>query len=116
MAGAPTPPATVAPGDASNAQLLLGTESAALPGGKDVRSTVSDIVSQFGSSSATAKAFSDQDGALKDNLTRMRDSYSGVSIDEEMITMQQAQRGYEAIAKVIQTTDQMMQTLLSIKS
>jgi flagellar hook-associated protein 1 FlgK len=46
----------------------------------------------------------------------MRDSYSGVSIDEEMITMQQAQRGYEAIAKVIQTTDQMMQTLLAIKS
>ena len=116
MAGAPTPPATVAPGDASNAQFLLGTESAALPGGKDVRSTVSDIVSQFGSSSATAKAFADQDGALKDNLTRMRDSYSGVSIDEEMITMQQAQRGYEAIAKVIQTTDQMMQTLLSIKT
>jgi flagellar hook-associated protein 1 FlgK len=116
MAGAPTPPATVAPGDASNAQALLGTESAALLGGKDVRSTVSDIVSQFGSSSATAQAFSDQDGALKENLTRMRDSYSGVSIDEEMIKMQQAQRGYEAIAKVIQTADQMMQTLLAIKT
>jgi flagellar hook-associated protein 1 FlgK len=109
-----------APGDAGNAQALLKTESAPLdpadPNSKDVRATLSSIVSQFGSSSAKAKAFADQDGALKDNLTKMRDSYSGVSIDEEMITMQSAQRAYEAIAKVIQTSDQMMQTLLSIKS
>ncbi len=108
--------ATGVPGDATNADALLATESQGLTGGKDVRSTVSDIVSQFGASSATAKAFADQDGAIKDSLTKMRDSYSGVSIDEEMIKMQQAQRGYEAIAKVIQTADQMMQTLLAIKT
>ena len=106
---------TGAPGDASNAQLLLATESAKLSGGMDVQSTVSDVVSQFGSSSATAKAFADQDTALRDNLTGLRDSYSGVSIDEEMITMQQAQRGYEAIIKVIKTADEMLQTLLAIK-
>jgi flagellar hook-associated protein 1 FlgK len=105
-----------APGDAGNAQLLVATESAPLSGGKDVQSTVSDVVSQFGSFSASAKAFADQDGAVKDQLSKMRDSYSGVSIDEEMITMQSAQRAYEAIAKVIQTTDQMMQTLLAIKT
>ena len=105
-----------APGDAGNAQALIATASTAPSGGKDVQSTLSSIVSRFGSSSATAKAFADQNGAVKDQLTRMRDSYSGVSIDEEMITMQSAQRAYEAIAKVIQTADQMMQTLLSIKS
>jgi flagellar hook-associated protein 1 FlgK len=111
-AGTPPPP-----GDASNADALLATASSPLAtSGKDVQSTLSSIVSQFGSTSATAKAFAEQDGALKDSLTRMRDSYSGVSIDEEMINLQKAQRGYEAIAKVIQTTDEMMQTLMSLKS
>lgn len=104
-------------GDASNAAALLGTQSLALASsGKDVGSTFAAVVSQFGATSQAAKAFADQDGSLKDRLTSMRDSYSGVSIDDEMITMQQAQRGYEAIAKVIQTTDQMMQTLLSLKT
>ena len=83
--------------------------------GKDVQSTLSAIVSQFGSSTAVAKAFADQDGAIKTHLTGLRDSYSGVSIDEEMITMQQAQRAYEAIAKVIQTADGMLETLLNLR-
>jgi len=83
--------------------------------GKDVQSTLSAIVSQFGSSTASAKAFADQDGAIKTHLTGLRDSYSGVSIDEEMITMQQAQRGYEAIAKVMQTADKMLETLLNLR-
>ncbi len=107
--------ATGAPGDAGNAGALLGTESGALTDGKDVQSTLSDVVAQFGSAAESAKAFADQDTALRDNLTGLRDSYSGVSIDEEMITMQQAQRGYEAITKVIKTADEMMQTLLAIK-
>jgi flagellar hook-associated protein 1 len=106
-------------GDATNANALLDLQSKALdptdPTSKDPQSTVADIVSQFGSASATAKAFADQDGAIKDNLTSLRDSASGVSIDEEMITIQQAQRGYEAIAKVIQTADQMLQTLMNLK-
>jgi len=114
--GAPVPPATTpAPGDASNASLLIATESATLPSGKDVQSAVSDIVSQFGTSTANAKAYADQDGAIEDHLTSLRDSYSGVSIDEEMITMQQAQRAYEAIAKVIQTADGMLETLLNLR-
>jgi len=103
-------------GDATNANLLLETEMQGLgTSGKDVQSTLSAIVSQFGSSTASAKAFADQDGAIKTHLTGLRDSYSGVSIDEEMITMQQAQRGYEAIAKVMQTADKMLETLLNLR-
>ena len=73
------------------------------------------IVSEFGSSAAIAKAFSEQDAAVKDHLVSLRESASGVSIDEEMIALQRAQRGYEAIAKVIQTTDEMLQTLMALK-
>ncbi len=106
-----------ASGDAGNANALVATSQAALAtSGKAPADTVADVVSSFGSASSTSKAFADQDAGMKDNLTAMRESVSGVSIDEEMITLQQAQRGYEAIAKVIQTADEMLQTLLTIKS
>ncbi len=107
--------AQTVPGDATNAQALLATESAALSGGSDAQATLSTAISRFGSSSATAKAFSEQDAAMRDQLVALRDSYSGVSIDEEMIAMQRAQRSYEAIAKVIQTADQMMETLMNLR-
>ncbi|GEJ59176.1 flagellar hook-associated protein FlgK [Anaeromyxobacter diazotrophicus] len=103
-------------GDAGNANALLATGQAALAtSGKDVQATVAQVVSSFGSAASTSKAFAAQDGALKDSLATMRESTSGVSIDEEMIALQRAQRGYEAISKVIQTADQMLETLLNLR-
>lgn len=103
-------------GDATNANALLATQSAALAtSGTDVQTTVSAITAQFGSTASAAQAYAAQDGAIKDHLVSLRDSASGVSIDDEMIGLQQAQRGFEAIARVIQTADQMMQTLLGIQ-
>ena len=103
-----------APGDATNANALAATESSSVAGAADVSSALASIVSRFGAAAATAKAFADQDTAVKDHLTQLRASSSGVSIDDELITIQAAQRGYEAIAKVIQTADQMMQTVLAM--
>jgi flagellar hook-associated protein 1 FlgK len=109
---APLDPA--APGDPTSVLRLVETEGDAVAGFPDVQSALSGIISEFGASSSSAKAFADQDGAMKDNLIRMRDAYSGVSIDEEMITLQTVQRGYEAIAKVIQAADEMLKTLMGI--
>ncbi|MBI5070230.1 MAG: flagellar hook-associated protein FlgK [Deltaproteobacteria bacterium] len=114
-AAAPVPPATVAPGDASNAQALVATESQALSTGVDVQATFSAIISSYGSETQRASAFATQDRAMRDNLEGMREAASGVSIDEELIEMQRAQRGYEAIAKIIQTADAMLQTLMQLR-
>ena len=103
-----------ATGDATNAQALVATQSAALSGGEDVTSTLSSITSQFGTAASDAQALSTQDSALSANLQTQRASYSGVSTDEELITLQSAQRAYEAISKVITTTDTMMDYLLSM--
>lgn len=100
------------PGDARNAQALLSTESAALPGGQDVQATLSTMVASYGAVAQQALAFAAQDEAVRQHVSTLRDAASGVSIDEEMVQMQQAQRGYEAIAKVIQTADEMLQTLM----
>jgi flagellar hook-associated protein 1 FlgK len=104
-----------ASGDAAAAQAMLATERAPLSGGADVQATLADVISDFGGRTRTSRAFADQDGAVKDHLTALRESHSGVSIDEELIEMQKAQRGYEAITKVIQVADEMMQTLMQLK-
>lgn len=103
-------------GDASNVLALLATQTAALPtSGLDATATLSQITSAFGTSTASAKAASDADDALKKHLTTMRASASGVSTDEELIEMQKAQKAYEAIARVITVTSSMFDTLLQIK-
>ena len=48
------------------------------------------------------------------SLSRQRDSVSGVNLDEEMITMMTFQRSYEAAAKMIQTANQMLDTLMGL--
>ena len=107
--------AAALPGDASSLQALVATERQALSGGSDASTTLADITSQFGASSQSARAVADQDGALRDHLRSMRDGASGVSIDEELIELQKAQRAYEAVAKVIQTSSEMLATLLNLR-
>jgi flagellar hook-associated protein 1 FlgK len=111
--------ATVSPSGGAfgnNAQALVATESAAFGNpAQTAEATLAGITSAFGASAERARAVSDQEGALKDHLSTLRESASGVSIDDEMIQLQQVQRGYEAITKVIQVADQMMETLLQLK-
>jgi flagellar hook-associated protein FlgK len=49
------------------------------------------------------------------NLQQMRSSVSGVSIDAETTTIDQAQKVYQALSKVISATDAMLQALLQIQ-
>ncbi len=110
-----TGPASAAPGDATNLQALVATERAALSNGLDVTAGLARITSDFGAAASAATALADHDLGMKDNLVALRESYSGVSIDEEMIELQKAQKAFEAISKVIQTSSEMFDTLLALK-
>ena len=48
-------------------------------------------------------------------LQNLRDSYSGVSLEEEMIDLIRYQRGFESSAKFLATVDEMMNALLQLK-
>lgn len=72
-------------------------------------------VSALGQELSTSNAqLSDQE-AVEAMLKRQRDSFSGVSIDEEMTELMKFQRAYQASAKFINTIDQMLQTVMSLK-
>jgi len=112
LAAASTIPA--ATGDNTNVLAMISTQSAPLLSGANPAATMQTIVTTFGTSASQAEALAAHDGAMATNLQNLRDATSGVSIDEEMVNLTKAQRAYEAVAKVISTANQMLDTLMSI--
>nr|MBF0221265.1 flagellar hook-associated protein FlgK [Desulfobulbaceae bacterium] len=55
----------------------------------------------------------DYNTMVNDQLAELRDSTSGVSLDEEMSNLIRYQHAYSAAAKLISTADELMQTLLN---
>lgn len=103
------------PGDGSNLFAIIQTEGAALSNGLDVFDGIAAAIATWGSAVDSARTAGARDGAVLDQLSALRESASGVSIDEEMIALTTSQRAYEAVLKVIQTTDEMLDTLLKLR-
>lgn len=107
--------ATAGPGDAVALQALIATQGSPLSGGLDATTTLASITAQFGASAERVAAIHDGDDAQLTQLSQLRESVSGVSIDEEMINMQKAQRAYEAVTRVIKTADEMLDSLMALR-
>jgi flagellar hook-associated protein 1 FlgK len=52
--------------------------------------------------------------SMLDNLQNLRDSVSGVNLDEELTELLKIQRAYEASSKIISIADEMLQSLLQL--
>lgn len=102
------------PGDSSNVLALVATERTALSGGNTPAASLASIIATFGSRSRESSARADQESAIAANLQNLRESVAGVSLDEEMIAMTKAQRAFDAVSKVIQTADSMLDTLMKL--
>jgi flagellar hook-associated protein 1 FlgK len=107
-------PAPSGSGDATNLQALIATQNTVLPNGLDVQKGMAKIVSDFGTAAADAQNAASFDGNMLTSLQNTRNSVSGVSLDDEMVGLMQAQHAYEALAKVITTTQTMLDTLMQM--
>jgi len=113
----PGPPTgTVAPGDNRNALALADIGETYLVNGSE------NFNSLFGKIAAKVGVESNQNQlslkGAKDALNQLenfRDGLTGVSLEEEMISLIQFQRGFESSAKFLSTVDEMMSTIMGIK-
>ncbi|RMG11300.1 MAG: flagellar hook-associated protein FlgK [Deltaproteobacteria bacterium] len=103
------------PGNGGNLLRLLATQDAPLSTGQSAAAALGDAVAAFGSAAAGVDAAFRQSSAIEERLTTMRESVSGVSIDEEMIEMTKAQRTFEAVMRVVETADEMLATLMRLR-
>lgn len=74
------------------------------------------LVATVGADTATVKFNYMYKKTLASDLDDRQQSISGVNLDEEMAALIKYQHAYTAAAKLITTADQMLQTLLSLKS
>ncbi len=81
-----------------------------------ISSYYSGLVSKVGADTSQSKYKYQYTEALASDLDDQQQATSGVNIDEEMTNLIKYQHAYTAAAKLITTADEMMQTLLSLKS
>ncbi len=105
------------PGDSSNVSALVGIEDAKDAGGGTQTFAESLQGSITTAGLATQQAASDvtTEQAKYDQINDAVQNASGVSLDEEDVSLEQYQRAYQAAAKVVSTVDDMLQTIIDMK-
>lgn len=119
-AGPTTPTGTKPPpGDGSVATVIAGLKDKTVttPGdpllNKTIQGFYQQVVSDAGGRAASVKTATDSAQANSTQLTQQRASVTGVSTDTELANLLQFQRAYQASARVIQTADDMVGTLIN---
>jgi flagellar hook-associated protein 1 len=104
------------PGDGSNAGKIAALGRDPLPGLNNVSLTgyYNGIVSTVANTGAAAKARVDATDAINSSLVAQRESISGVSLDEETISLMRMERAFQGAAKYTSVVDQLMDEVLSI--
>lgn len=102
-------------GDNRNALTIAQLQDKlSLDGTSNFNSYYSSIVGEIGANSQYVNnSFTAQKFSLE-QLENMRESVSGVSLDEEMANLMKFQRAFEASARLIGISDELLQTLLEL--
>jgi flagellar hook-associated protein 1 FlgK len=105
------------PGNNENALALanLQTASVAGLGNTTFQGYYSAMAGSFGATLQGAVRDLQGQEIFHDQLQAHRAEVSGVSMDEELINLLKYQRAFEAASKLITTSDEMLQTILSLK-
>lgn len=116
----PTSPLS-GPGDNGNALELAELQSTSLTftvGGTSTTTTVSSyynsLVSKVGVDARNAETTMLQNESFMKQLNTLRESHSGVSLDEELTNLIKFQKAYSASARMITTASEMLDTVLAM--
>jgi len=104
------------PGDNSNVLQMAGLQNQTMTslGGTTLQNYYGSMVGAIGSSVQQAQSNLSAQQTVQQQLDAMRQSTSGVSLDQEMTNLIMYQRAYQAAAKLITVADQVYQTLLNM--
>ena len=89
-----------------NTKVMIGTE-------RTFDDYFADTVTEVGLKGEQAQNMLASKNKIMDNLTDLRDSLSGVNIDEELADIIKFQHGYNAAAKFINVQDEMLDTIIN---
>lgn len=105
-------------GDNRAALLMMGLQNQAISIDGSATTTLSQRTSllstKYGNDAVLASQQEVFFKAEADSLNQQRQSFSGVNTDEELVSMIKFQRAYEASAKVIQTSNRMLDSLMGL--
>ncbi|MBK7258351.1 MAG: flagellar hook-associated protein FlgK [Ignavibacteriae bacterium] len=87
---------------------------ASLLGGLSISAYYNQSVTWLGSAINSADTVMQSQEQVLTQLNMQRDAVSGVSLDEEMTNMIKFQRAFDAAAKLVNTADEMFQTILNM--
>ncbi|HTV01663.1 MAG TPA: flagellar hook-associated protein FlgK [Luteitalea sp.] len=107
--------AVAAPGDNQIARQLANLRDGTFVSGATPGAAWSGLVYRVGADVSAAEGEQRSRGEIVNQIELLRDSVSGVSIDEEAAMMMRFQRAYEANARFFTVIDETLQTLLSLK-
>jgi flagellar hook-associated protein 1 FlgK len=114
---ASTPPvsgSTVAPSNGDNARLIADIGSRRLFGTQTLVAYHSAKMAQVGADAQGAERQAANQEKVVQQLQNMRDSTSGVNLDEELTHMLQYQRSYQAAARMVTMFDSLVEDLIGM--
>ncbi len=107
---------SAATGDNTAALALSGVQDGLffLNGSGTINDFYESLVVDIGVNARANVAALEVEQTLNENYARRREEISGVSIDEEVSSLLQFQRAFEASARVITVTDRMLESLMNM--
>ncbi len=103
-------------GDGTNALRMarLRHKSAMVDSNATFNDFYISLISRIGTQGQEANDRISNQNTLLKNLNNLRESVSGINLDEEMANMVQFQHGYNASARMISTVDKMLETIIRL--
>ena len=106
-----------APGDNRVANIISGLQYSQVMdnGTATMDDFYNSLVGQIGIETQRANSAVDAQKGIVEQIKNIRESISGVSLDEETTRMIEFQKAFDASARLVRTADEMMDTVLNLK-